>query len=162
MQAGLPADPELGSLLLALLVEQGSFSQLHQLVKTRAVPDSVSLAQELLELEPLYPPAAELGLDMLRRLGPPAHQLIVDYLIRTGDVLAACRTVRNLRMLAYPPRPLLEAAAVRRDPTVFQTVYAFLALRNRSCRGSTSFLPEQGCDEFTARYNEQLRAPRGP
>lgn len=162
LQAGLPADPELGSLLLSLLVQQGSFSQLHQLVRTRAVPDSLGLAQELLELETLYAPAAELGMDMLRRLGAPAHGLIVDHLVRKGDVMAACRTIRHLRLLAYPSRPLLEVAAARRDPTVFPTVYAFLALRNRSCRGSTSFLPEEDCDEFTARYNEQLRARGGP
>jgi hypothetical protein len=162
MQSGQSPDPELGSLLLSLLVEQRSFSQLHQLLQAQAIPDSLGLAQQLLGLEPLYPPAAELGMDMLRRLGPPAHGLLVDHLVLTGDVLAACRAIRHLRLLAYPPRPLLEAAVARRDPTVFPTVYAFLALRNRSCRGSTVFLPEEDCDEFTARYNEQLRGVRVP
>ena len=68
-QHALPPDGEVGGALLALLAQQRSFFQLHQFVQYHIVADSPALAAQLLALVPEYPPAAELALDMLRRLG---------------------------------------------------------------------------------------------
>jgi len=157
LHAGRPLDPELGMLLVSLLSQQGSFFQVHQLVQYHVLGDSLALVESLLEIEQCYPPATELAMDMMWRLGARTHGALVDRLLHKGDVLVACRAIRHLGLFGYPPAPILEAASKKDDPTVFSTAYAFLSLRNRSYRGSTAFLPEENCDGFTARYEELMR-----
>ena len=100
------------------------------------------LALFLFQLAPAFAPAADFGLDVLKRLGAPAQEALVAELLQQQDVLAACRVIRSLRLLAFPPRPVL-AAAAECGSEVFTAVYSFFLLRNASCRGSASFAPEE-------------------
>ena len=123
-QHALPTDGELGGLLLCLLAQQRSYFQLHQFVQYHIVTDSPALAAQLLSLAPDYPPAAELALDMLRRLGGGANELILEHLLSRGQLLAACRFIRSHGLRNFPARPLLEVAATRKDG-VFAAVFNF-------------------------------------
>lgn len=122
--------------------------QLCQLVQHNVVADSPTLAARLLELAPQYSPAAPLALDMLCRLGD-AHALLAE-LIRQGELLGACRFIREHRLTQCPPRALLAMASMRADkePTLLAAVIRFFAQRNQALRGSAAFLPEEECDAF--------------
>lgn len=159
-QHALPTDGEIGALLLALLAQQRSFYQLHQFVQYHVVADSAPLAAQLLALEAQYPPAAELAMDMLKRLGAAANDTIMRHLLEQGQLLAACRFIRHQRLLAYPARPLLAAAAASGNAATFAAVFSFFQQRNEVWRGSPAFLPEEGCNEFVLKWeadNEGLR-----
>jgi hypothetical protein len=159
----LPPDDASGALLLALLAEQKSYFQLHQFVQYHVVADSALLAAQLLELEEKYPPAAELALDMLRRLGAASNETVMGHLLAKGDLLGACRFIRHQRLLAYPARTLLAAAAARDDdPSLFAAVYSFFQQRNEVWRGSAAFLPEEGCDEYVGMWEERARVVPSP
>ena len=159
----LPPDDASGALLLALLAEQKSYFQLHQFVQYHVVADSALLAAQLLELEEKYPPAAELALDMLRRLGAASNETVMAHLLAKGDLLGACRFIRHQRLLAYPARTLLAAAAARDDdPSLFAAVYSFFQQRNEVWRGSAAFLPEEGCDEYVGMWEERARVVPSP
>ena len=121
------------------------------------------LASQLLELEEKYPPAAELALDMLRRLGAASNETVMAHLLAKGDLLGACRFIRHQRLLAYPARTLLAAAAARDDdPSLFASVYSFFQQRNEVWRGSAAFLPEEGCDEYVGMWEERARVVPSP
>ena len=120
------------------------------------------LASQLLELEEKYPPAAELALDMLRRLGAASNETVMGHLLAKGDLLGACRFIRHQRLLAYPAKTLLAAADDDDDPAVFAAVYSFFLQRNEVWRGSADFLPEEGCDEYVRIWEERTRLALGP
>ena len=185
-QHSLPTNADIGTLALVLLGEQGSFYQMHQLVQFMLVPDSIELAMRLLSFEPKYPPAAELAIDMLKRLGPGAVETLMECLMRRGLLLAACRLLRSQRMVLYPARRLLQAAFESGDATLFAAVYTHFEQRNEvwrgskpfqvlcaACkcsprlpllspqvwRGSKAFAPEEGCAEFVAKFEELFGPP---
>jgi len=149
------ADEEAGALLLDLLAEQGSYFQVHQYVQYNVVPDSPRLVAQLFTLAPAYPPAAALAVDILRRLGASANEAIIDWMLHHGELLTACRFIRQQGLLAHPPRPLLDAAAACNDPQVFTTVFGFLLQRNEVWRGDPAFLPEEGCEVHVRRWNTE-------
>ena len=151
-QHALPLDVSAGTLLLTLLEEQGSYYQVHQLVQYHLVPDSTSLAARLLRLEPMHPPAAELALDMLKRLGPLGADGLMNCLLERGQSLAACRFIRSQRLLTYPPRPLFAAAAAKSDVPTFAALCTFFRQRNEVWRGSAAFLPEEECDKCLQKW----------
>ena len=185
-QHSLPTNAGIGTLALMLLGEQGSFYQMHQLVQFMLVPDSIELAMRLLSFEPKYPPAAELAIDMLQRLGPGAVETLMECLMRRGLLLAACRLLRSQRMVLYPARRLLQAAFESGDATLFAAVYTHFEQRNEvwrgskafqvlcaACRcsprrpllspqvwrGSKAFAPEEGCAEYVAKFEEMFGPP---
>ncbi|KOO52996.1 hypothetical protein Ctob_010768 [Chrysochromulina tobinii] len=158
-QHSLPTNAGIGTLALMLLGEQGSFYQMHQLVQFMLVPDSIELAMRLLSFEPKYPPAAELAIDMLQRLGPGAVETLMECLMRRGLLLAACRLLRSQRMVLYPARRLLQAAFESGDATLFAAVYTHFEQRNEVWRGSKAFAPEEGCAEYVAKFEEMFGPP---
>ena len=85
-------------------------------------------------------------------------------LLERGKLLAACRVIQKQRLLSYPPRPLLAAAAASPEcNSLFPAVLSFFRLRNEVWRGSAAFVPEEQCDEFVARWegrhSEQVAIP---
>ena len=111
----------------------------------------MDLACRLLSLEPKYPPCAELAMDMFRRLGPLGNDALMSCLLSRGKLLAACRFIRAQRLLNFPPRPLLVAAAAHKDhASLFPAIFHFFLQRNEVWRGAPDFLPEEDCDEFVA------------
>ena len=124
---------------------------MHQLVQYHLVPDAMDLACRLLSLEPKYPPCAELAMDMFRRLGPLGNDALMRCLLSRGMLLSACRFIRAQRLLNFPPRPLLVAAAGHKDrASLFPAIFHFFLQRNEVWRGAPDFLPEEDCDEFVA------------
>jgi hypothetical protein len=160
-QHALPLDERAGNLVLSMLEAQRSYYQLHQFVQYHLVPDSMDLAYRLLSLEPEYPPAAELALDMFKRLGPLGSDALTGCLLERGQLLAACRFIRSNGLKTFPPRPLLQAAAARKDG-IFAAVFNFFRQRNEVWRHSPHFLPEEQCEEYVAlweaRYSDQADA----
>jgi len=162
-QHALPADEELAIALLDILAQQGSYYQLHQLVQYHIVADSPRLVSQLLALVPEYEPASQLALDMLKRLGPSAHEAILHQLLKQGELLAACRMIRHQRLLSVAPKPFLSAASGSTDPSVFPAVYSFFLQRNLASRGSPEFLAEEQCEEFVLLWERiQCRCDEPP
>ena len=179
----LPPDDASGA-LLALLAEQKSYFQLHQFVQYHVVADSALLAAQaramiglrkahtaqflhphlpsllalqLLELEEKYLPAAELVLDMLRRLGAASNETVM------GHLLAAGRPPRRVPLHPLPaPAWRGRPRRRRRDDDVLFCLYSFFQQRNEVWRGSAAFLPEEGCDEYVGMWEERARAVPSP
>ena len=97
---------------------------------------------------------------MLRRLGKPAHELIMQHLLAKGELLAACRFTRHQRLINYPARPLLAAAAASGSKETFNSVFSFFQQRNEVSHGSPAFLPEEGCDDFVRMWTDDVEAMR--
>jgi hypothetical protein len=73
-------------LVINLLVSNGRCYQLHQLLQYHVVRDSDHVACLLLSLVPVYPPAYQLAIDMLKRLG--TLEDIVEVLLLKAQVCA--------------------------------------------------------------------------
>ena len=156
-QHGLPLHLGAGALLFTLLEEQKSYYQLQLLVQYNLVPDSMDLAYRLLALEEVFPPSAELAMDMLKRLGPLGGDALMGRLLERGQLLPACRFIRSHGnshgLRSYPARPLLAAAAKRKD-SVFAAVFHFFRQRNEAWHNTIHFRPEEQCDEFVQLWQE--------
>ena len=70
-----------------LLVRNKRYYQLHQFLQYHVVTDSKHVAYMLLSLEGSYPPAFQLALDMLKRIGV-ANDDIVDVLLTKDQVIS--------------------------------------------------------------------------
>lgn len=142
----LPPSDELSLLLVELFEAEESHFQICQLVQHNMLADSPALAAKLLELA--RPPTTSLALDMLARLGD-THALLGE-LIKQGELLGACRFIREQRLAQFPPRALLAMASSRagEQPALLPAVIRFFEQRNQALRGSPAFLPEEGCDAF--------------
>ena len=63
-------------ILINTLVLCNGFYQLHQLLQYHVISDSKPLACLMLSLEAGYPPAHQLALDMLKRLGTANEEIV--------------------------------------------------------------------------------------
>ena len=79
---GIPIKPIIYELLAHVIFEAKAFVQLFQLIKFSIIPDSVSLANMLID----YPSSEYLqfGIDMLKRL--ECHQDVIDVLSKLNQV----------------------------------------------------------------------------
>ncbi|KAK2168546.1 hypothetical protein LSH36_16g11043 [Paralvinella palmiformis] len=106
----------------------------------------------LLSLESVYPPAHQLSLDMLKRLGT-ANEQIVEVLLSKQQLLPAIRFLRSAGMLdQISARKFLEAARLTGDKMIFYTVYKFFEQRNIRTRGSAKFSPGEHCEQYVRHY----------
>lgn len=157
----LPVPHHLNELLIEVLVRRGRLYQLHQFLQYHILCDSKPLACTLLSLHALYPPAGQLALDMLKRLGS-ADDEIVEVLLSRGKVLAAVRFVRGLgKAEAASARKFLDAAKNRCEPAVFYAVYKFFERRNVQLRGAPDFVKGDLCEEYVGHF-EALYGRRAP
>jgi hypothetical protein len=125
--AALPVAHYIHELLISLLVRHRRLSQLHHLLQYHVIGDSLHVACQLLSLETGYAPAAQLALDMMKRLASPEQ--IAEVLLSRHDVLGALRVLRaNPNSVRISPLRFLEAAehrlVTRSDSTLYHTVYA--------------------------------------
>jgi hypothetical protein len=106
----------------------------------------------------LYPPAYQLGLDMLFRLGDTAS--ILRVLLARGDVLACLRLVPaesdSFTQRGLRARDVLAVAEKKGDARVFQTAFRYFQRRNRLLRKdrSAAFAKVDRCDHFQRIYDE--------
>ncbi|KAL5107871.1 Regulator of MON1-CCZ1 complex [Taenia crassiceps] len=115
------------TLLVESLVRSHDFSRLVHLLRSNVIIDSKEMANQLLSIESTFPPAGQLALDMLRRLGN-SNESIVEVLLAKGDPLMAlrfCKDHRELLDLQETPRKVLDAAKLCADPMVFYSVFRF-------------------------------------
>ncbi|KAL5966582.1 Regulator of MON1-CCZ1 complex [Taenia solium] len=105
----------------------------------------VDEANQLLSFESTFPPAGQLALDMLRRLGT-SNESIVEVLLAKGDPIMAlrwavtdsgfaaplvfvviefCKDHRELLDLQETSRKVLDAAKLCEDPMIFYSVFRF-------------------------------------
>ena len=104
-------------LVINLLVSNNRCYQLHQLMQYHVVRDSDHVACLLLSLVPIYPPAHQLAIDMLKRLG--ALEDIVEVLLLKAQVITAIRFIRSHDLQTRVRAALfLESALAAGDRTV--------------------------------------------
>ena len=121
-------EPFMYSKLIEVLVKAGRFQQLYQFLQYHIIGDSVPVACQLLSLEAQYPPAYQMALDMLKRLGEHAH--ILEVLLVKRQLVPALRLVRTARPpLSFDPTAFLDAALESGDRSLFYTVYAHFRTR---------------------------------
>ena len=143
----------LNEILINLLVQNGSWYQLHQLLQYHVIADSKPLACLLLSLESAYPPALQLALDMLTRLGNSSEE-ICEILLSKNRVLSAIRYAANRGLInndGLKARKFLEVACnIPREEDrrlVFHSAYTYFNQRG--------FL-QRGCVEYTELFNEMF------
>lgn len=148
------ADNYIYELLISLLIETKNFYQLQQFIQYRVVEDSPDVACLLVSKELVYPPAAQLALDMYRRQ-PNTENDIIDIMFSKGEIIQALRLVRSLgRENAISARQFLEAAANEGDKMLFYTVYKFFEERNIRLRNQPSFPVDEQCQLYEGLYKE--------
>lgn len=76
----LPIHYYLYELLVNTLVKCGDLFRLHQFLQYHVMSDSKHLACLLLSIHKIYPPAYQVAVDMLKRLGTASDQLVEVFL----------------------------------------------------------------------------------
>ncbi|CAB4057049.1 unnamed protein product [Lepeophtheirus salmonis] len=148
----IPVQYFLDELLINLMVQMGSWFQLHQCLQYQIFTDSKPLSCLLLSLESVYPPAGQLALDMLNRLGT-ANPEIVEILLSKNIVLSALKFAEtdggNIQ-----PRRFLESAMSSKHNSLFYSTYKYFERRNLLLRGSKQFASSDNCDKYVRRFAE--------
>lgn len=113
---------------------------MHQFFQYHVFTDSKPLACLLLSLEPYYPYAMQLGLDMLKRLSS-ANEEIVEVLLSQHQIARALRFIQmNGNIDSISARKFLDVALNSGDDKLFYSVFKFFELRNLRIRGSSTFV----------------------
>ncbi|XP_003748124.1 regulator of MON1-CCZ1 complex [Galendromus occidentalis] len=138
--------------MVANLVDQNKFYQLHQFLQYHILGDSKPIACQLLDLAPRYTPAQQLALDMLYRLGS-THEETIETLLNNGKVISALKVVQAQgNQDTVSARKFLEAAKQTNDPSIFYSVYRFFVQRNITLRNSALFPKGEMCQQYVAHY----------
>ena len=150
----IPVEYYLHELIINLLVSNKKFYQLHQFLQYHVLNDSKFLACLLLSLEKEYPPAAQLALDMMKRL-PTASEEIVEILLSKHEVIAALRYLQSIDAVdSASPRKFLEAALSTGENMTFFTVYRFFQQRNIRLRKQPGFAPGEQCELYEKHFRK--------
>lgn len=64
----MPVDYLISKMVIGVLVRDGRWYQLHQLLQYHIIADCLPVACQLLSLQDTYPPTGQLALDMFKRL----------------------------------------------------------------------------------------------
>lgn len=164
----LKTEDILNDLLVSLLLQAGRVYELHQALQYHILNDSLPIANRLISVAPVYPPAYQLGIDMLYRLNQLPR--LIRVLLQHHQVLGALQLIPSFRapFLDTPgltARDFLSVARDQQDSMVFFHCYRFFENRNAALRGTANFIAGDGCDEFVQQYQEQFgaaTAPTGP
>jgi len=120
----IAVEPFLYSKLIEVLVKAGRFQQLCQFIQYHVIGDSVPVAFQLVSLEPKYPPAYQMALDMLKRLGE--DNIILEVLLAKKQLVQALRFTRSMKNKRTPdPHLFLQSAIESGNRALFYTVYNF-------------------------------------
>lgn len=138
-------EEQLLEMVVNLLVQNGSWYQIHQLLQYHVLDDSVHLACILLSLQNAYPPSEQLALDMLCRLtaadsgqsssGSAGKEQVCEVLLQEGKVLAALQYALSPSPPGHEGAPSIIASAPQGGPG---TVPA-----RRFLEAASALLPEQ-------------------
>lgn len=151
-QQRIPVQHYLYEILINTLVHCNCFYQLHQLLQYHVISDSKPLACLMLSLECGYPPAHQLALDMLKRLGT-ANEEIVEVLLSKNQLLPALRFVRGIGAQdTISARKFLEAAFNTGDKMTFYSIFKFFEQRNLRLRGRPQFPVGEHCEKYVKEF----------
>jgi len=146
----------LNEFIINLLVKRSLYYQLHQFIQYYVLSDSKPLACKLLTLESAYPPAYGLALDMMKRLGDDAQEVIVETLLEKNEIIAALKYLQNKnRTDSAVARKFISAALQTENDFLFYTVFTFFQERNYEQRKSVRFVRGEQCDEFEKIFEEK-------
>lgn len=134
----LKTEPFLNEFLAGLLMDDAQYFKFHQYLQYHILNDSTPVAMRLIELgrplsgvPSLYPPAYQLGLDMLFRLKETTMLLLT--LLSRAVILPCLKLVSPTSdCFAVPgllPRDFLRAAEESSDLITFHTTYNFFQTR---------------------------------
>ncbi|XP_057292080.1 regulator of MON1-CCZ1 complex-like [Hydractinia symbiolongicarpus] len=148
----IPVEYYLNEFIINLLVKKKLFYQLHQFIQYHVLSDSKSLACLLLSLEQVYPPAYDLALDMMKRLGT-AQEEIIETLLLKGVIVSALKQLQNFDMIdSAAPRKFLAAAMKTGDDMLFYTVFTFFQQRNIKLRKNPKFVRGEQCEIYQKHF----------
>eukprot|EP00088_Acartia_fossae_P064036 TRINITY_DN7861_c0_g1_i12.p1 TRINITY_DN7861_c0_g1~~TRINITY_DN7861_c0_g1_i12.p1 ORF type:complete len:650 (-),score=126.11 TRINITY_DN7861_c0_g1_i12:492-2441(-) len=134
-------------MFINLAVKTEQYYQMHQYIQYGVVTDSKHLACIILSLENVYPPARQIALDMMSRLGDAAEELI-EVCLAQGKVVEALNLARETGLAdTISARKYLEASR-NLEPLVYFNVFSFFEERNVRLRGTPNFAQEDNCHEF--------------
>jgi len=151
---GLPVHFYLYELLVDELVRCQDMYKLHQFLQYHVMVDSKHLACLLLSIQNIYPPAFQIALDMLKRLGT-AHDQIIEVFLSKHQVLTALRYLRSVGMTEnLQPRKFLAVAKDSGDPDLFYTTYQYFVDVNQRTRKTNRFAPQDHCEEYEVYYQQ--------
>eukprot|EP00727_Mastigamoeba_balamuthi_P005710 m51a1_g1759 hypothetical protein (661) ;mRNA; r:264242-266770 len=126
--SAVKVEPFIYARLVEILVTEQRWFQLQQVLQYYVVSDSVHIACQLLSLEPSYPAAYQMALDMLKRLGENEH--IVEVLLAKKQVVATLRFLQGRGGSVHvEPARVLDVAMGLGDPLAFFTAYKFFEQR---------------------------------
>ena len=150
----LRVEDYVNDLLVSLLLADGRYYQLHQLLQYHILVDSLPIANRLIEVAPQYEAAYQLGLDMLHRLN--ANSRLVQVLLQRHQVLPALRLVTHKSPIfereGLQVRDWLRAAREHGDELVFFTTFRWMEARNLAMRNTNVFYAADRCDEYVLHY----------
>jgi len=142
-------------MFINLAVKTQQFYQMHQYIQYGVITDSKHLACIILSLENVYPPARQIALDMMSRLGDAAEELI-EICLAEGKVVQAINLARETGLAdTISARKYLEASK-NLDPLTYFNVFSFFEERNMRLRGSVTFAQEENCQDFVHLYKTML------
>ncbi|KAI1287649.1 hypothetical protein HDE_09955 [Halotydeus destructor] len=152
VQQQIPVQYSIYGLLINILVKSEQFFQLHQFLQYHVFTDSKPLACLLLSVQGQYAHAAQLALDMFKRLSV-AQDDIVDIYLAQFDVLRALRYIQTYSDIdGVSARKFLEFAMNSGDNDLFYLLFKFFEERNLRLRGSAQFAQGEQCEVFVEHF----------
>lgn len=147
-------------MFINLAVKTQQFYQMHQYIQYGVITDSKHLACIILSLENVYPPARQIALDMMSRLGDAAEELI-EICLAEGKVVQAINLARETGLSdTISARKYLEASK-NLDPLTYFNVFSFFEERNMRLRGNTTFPQEENCQDFVHLFKTMFLCENG-
>ncbi|XP_065668731.1 regulator of MON1-CCZ1 complex [Hydra vulgaris] len=145
----------LNEYLIEILFDHKMYYQLHQFLQYRVFNDSKSLAFLLISLQKEYPPAINLALDMLKRLGN--HDDIIEVLLERDGIICALKSLQENDLTdLIAPQKFLSAALATGDDLIFHTVFTFFQQRNVKLRKTVKFARNEQCEKFEILFEEKF------
>ncbi|XP_023338353.1 uncharacterized protein C18orf8 [Eurytemora carolleeae] len=150
-QFKFPARQFILEMFINLAVQTKQFYQMHQYIQYGVIGDSKHIACILLSLESVYPPARQIALDMMARLGNGVEELL-EICLAEGKVVQAINLAGSNGLgESISARKYLEASKDL-HPTTFYHVYNFFEERNLRLRGNPRFTSEDKCEPFIQQF----------
>lgn len=90
----IPVESYIYEVIVNVLVRNGQYFKLHQLLQYHVIADSVHVACQLLYIGTKYAPAIQLAIDMFKRLNDPTK--IIEVLFSKGLIMNAMKYISHL------------------------------------------------------------------
>jgi len=137
-------------MFINLAVKTQQLYQMHQYIQYGVITDSKHLACIILSLENVYPPARQIALDMMSRLG--AAEELIEICLAEGKVVEALNLARETGLADTISASKYLEASKDLDPLTYFNVFSFFEERNMRLRGTPNFPQEDNCQDFVHQF----------